>query len=213
MSDKKVGRDWSVIHIPSEFYDEIFKTTEFGDEIGKPVDMQDYLSRVFEGNREAIGNFIALISEKACELSGRPVVDEWAAAQEEDYIAFFLYPTDNSKMYLVNCNHPTISKYYKFRENYGTDENGNIIVDNVMFGLIATLAVFDTYGNSDDKDIIAAYVDSAQHIHNSINEVADSFSMKPSLDLEAFDKAMTIMHNHYGMKYDSSDYHQPFNKD
>lgn len=207
MSDKKVGKDWHVIHIPSDFYDEIFKTTEFNDGISKPIDMQGYLSRVFEGNREAISDFIALINEKACELSGRPVVDEWAAAQEEDYIAFFLYPTDNSKMYRVNCNDPTIARYYKFRENYGTDENGFIIVDNVTFGLIVTLAVFDTYGNSDDKDIIAAYVDSAQHIHNSINEVADSFSMKPSLDLEAFDKAMTIMHNHYGMKYDSSDYH------
>lgn len=204
---KNTGRDWFVINMPVEFYDDIFKAVAFGGEPSNPVDIQDYLGRVFEGDRKAINCFLRLIDKKACEISGISVSDEWAVAEEEDYIAFFLYPKDNSKMYRVDCNNPIISKYYKFSENYGTDENGCIIVDNVMFGLIVTLAVFDTYGNSDDKDIIAAYVDSAQHIHNSINEVADSFPMKPSLDLEAFDKAMTIMHEHYGAKYDSSDYH------
>lgn len=204
---KNTGRDWFVINMPSEFYDDIFKTVGFGGEPSSAVDIQDYLGRVFEGNRKAIDCFLKLIDEKAGEISGTSVGDEWAVAEEEGYIAFFLYPKDNSKLYRVGCNQPTISKYYKFRENYGTDENGCIIVDNVMFGLIVTLAVFDTYGNSHNRDIIAAYVDSAQHIHNSINEVADSFPMKPSLDLDAFDKAMTIMHNHYGMKYDSSDYH------
>lgn len=197
MSNKQASRDWPIILMPSEFYDDIYK----------PVDDDGFLLRVFEGNNSVLSAFTDMLSSKAQDISGHPVADQWGLAKEEDYIGFFLYPKDNSKMYRVNCNQPTISRYYKFSDNYGSDDNGNIIVDNVMFGLIVTLAVFDTYGNTDDKNIIAAYVDSAQHIHNSINEVADSFAMKPSLDLEAFDEAMIIMSKHYGVKYDSSDYY------
>ena len=154
----------AVITMPIDFQEALFK----------PLEDDNFLLSVFDNNQAITDDFFAILNDKAFELSNDFIADKWVVGHEPDTEChtFFLYPTDDTKTYTVKGSELPSSPDCEYNDEHGYDMNGDeyedVVVDNKVFGLIATLATFDTYGNTNDMDISNIYMDSGQNLNECI---------------------------------------------
>lgn len=167
MKDNAISKGKAVITMPSEFQEALFK----------PLKDESYVLEIFNNDKALADTFMDILNDKASELSGDFDADEWMIGREidVDHSTFFLYPIDDTKTYTVNGSELPSSPDCDYNDERGYDENGeeydDIVVDNKVFGLIATLATFDTYGYSDDIEINSMYMDRGQDLNECVIEV------------------------------------------
>lgn len=152
----------TVITIPRQFQKALFK----------PCKDKDFILNIFDGNAGDADTFMAILNDKAANLSDDFDEAEWVIAKELDPIhesiysfnTHFLYPKEKTKTYKIDGAKIPSSPYCDSDAYFGYDESGephkDVIVDHKLFGLLATINTFDTCGYSDDIDMIMGYMDS-----------------------------------------------------
>lgn len=189
MKDNASSNGKAVITMPIDFQTALFK----------PLEDDNFLLEMFNKNQALLDGFMSTLNQKACELSDDFDAGEWAIGREVDTEChtFFLYPKDNTKTYTVKGSELPSSPDCEYNDEHGYDMNGDeyddVVVDNKVFGLIATLASFDTYAYSNDMEVIALYMDNGQDLNECIVEVEGDLKERMTTYSVELDRMMDIV--------------------
>lgn len=196
MKDSEAVTDANtVITIPRQFQKALFK----------PCKDKDFILNIFNGNVADAETFMAILNDKAANLSDDFDGAEWVIAKELDPIhesiysfnTHFLYPKDNTKTYRIEGAKIPSSPYCDYDAYRGYDEHGephkDVIVDHKVFGLLATINAFDTCGHSDDKGIIMGYMDSNYDLSALVIDTEEKLRSERYTRLGPIDRMMSVV--------------------
>ena len=179
----------AVITMPTEFHEGLFL----------PLEDDECLVGMFSESKADADAFISILNDEAGKLSEDFNGDEWVLAvhTNPENCLFLLWTKDDNKTFRVKGSKLPSADNCQHNDEHGYDLNGDkhedVVVDNKVFGLMAMLNTFNTYGHSNNEDVIWVYVHEAQALNEYISGIEGDLRERGSECSAELDNMMYII--------------------